>query len=500
MAIGQGLPVARVVNVTVSLTTQPTQAPSINTCLILGTTDGVIDGVTRMREYQDIAEVAADYSTTDEEYLAAVPWFSQNPSPMTLFIGFWAKNASHGQLFGATLPTASQLLSFWNAVTNGGFSITINGGAATSVTGINLSSQTNLNGVASAINTALAGSAVSATMLWNAQFHRFELTSASTGSNSAVAFLTAPVSGTDISGMLGMTTATSGAYASPGLAPETALAAVTKFDIEFSTVWYALEVPSASDADHEAIGAYIEAANPGHYYGVTTSEAGTLVPTDQTNIAYQLSTLGLRKSCVQYSSSNPYAVGSYLARILTTRWNGQNTTLTMKFKQEPGIAPEVINTSQANALKGFNCNVLATYVNGARFTQEGVSCSGDFTDTIIGADALGLQMQTNIFNVLYTSLKVPQTDQGVSLLLTAGDASCVAFVANGYIAPGTWNANGFGTLNQGDFMAKGWYSFAQPIALQSQADRATRHSPLLQYAVKLAGAVHDADVLISVNP
>lgn len=500
MALGQGLPVARVVNVTVSLTALPTQAPSINSCLVLGTTPGVIDTVTRMRQYANIAGVAADYGTTTEEYLAAVIWFSQNPQPTNLYIGFWAKVASHGQLIGATLPVASQLLSFWTPITSGGFTITVNG-TPHSVTGLNFSAQTNLNGVASIINTGLSSASAGATILWNAQFHRFELTSTTTGSTSSVAFLTAPGSGTDISGMLAMTVGSSGAYAVPGLAPETAVSAVTFFDNQFSTIWYALVIPSASDAEDEAVAAYIEAANPGHYYGVTTQEAGALVATDQTNLAYMLSQLGFRKTAVQYSSSSNYAIMSYLARILTTRWNGQNTVITLKFKQEPGIVPELINTAQANALASFNCNVLATYANGTNFIQEGFSSSGDFTDTIIGADALALQMQTAIFNVLLTTpTKIPQTDQGISLLLNAGDATCVAFVSNGYIAPGTWNAGGFGTLNQGDFMAKGWYSFAAPLALQSQADRAARHSTLLQYAVKLAGAVHDADVAISVNP
>jgi hypothetical protein len=81
MAVGQGLPVSRVVNVTVSYPTLPTQAPTINSCVILGATQGVIDATTRRRRYPNTAGVAADYGTVSEEYLAAVVWFSQNPQP-----------------------------------------------------------------------------------------------------------------------------------------------------------------------------------------------------------------------------------------------------------------------------------------------------------------------------------------------------------------------------------------------------------------------------------
>jgi len=41
--------------------------------------------------------------------------------------------------------------------------------------------------------------------------------------------------------------------------------------------------------------------------------------------------------------------------------------------------------------------------------------------------------------------------------------------------------------------------YAAPVESQSQADREARKAPVIQIAVKLAGAVHFVDVIVNVN-
>jgi hypothetical protein len=497
LALSSGLPVSRLVSVQVSLTTPAVIAPAINTCLLLGTSN-VIDSTERIRQYASIAEVSNDFGSTTEEFLGAQMWFSQNPRPDNIFIGRWFKTAGSGRLTGATLTAAQQLMSLWTAVTNGGFAVQIDGAAITQVGTLNFSGMGNLNAVAAAITTALAGKG---TMVWNLNYDRFELSSTTSGLTSAVSFLTPPTGGsTDISGMLGMNAASSGAYTAPGVTTETALTATTLIDSKYSAMWYALVCPSATDAtDDPQLAAYCEAADPPHYYGVTTNDPATLVTTSTTEIASVLSQHGYNKSAVQFSNT-PHAIMSYLARILTTQWGGTNTTITLMYKQQPGVAPENINTQQANTLQNKHCNVFVGYANSANLTQYGVSCSGEYTDTIIGADALAGEVQTAIFNVLYTTpTKVPQTDSGMQMLLNAASSRCSVYVSNGFLASGTWNAPGFGTLKYGDLLTLGFYVYAPSMLLQSEADRAARKAPLMQIAAKCAGAIHTADVLIFVN-
>src|ERR1700761_4421440 len=183
-----GLPVSRVVTVEVILTPQAAQFANFNSLLILGSS-GVIDTVERMRSYGSIDEVANDFGTTAPEYLAAVLWFEQNPQPTQLYIGEWAKTATHGTLKCGTLSAAQQAMTVWNAITAGAFKIAIDGNATVEIDGLNFAAQTNLNGVAQVIQTGLATQGAP-TVVWNAVYDRFEFTSATTGVTSKVSFLT----------------------------------------------------------------------------------------------------------------------------------------------------------------------------------------------------------------------------------------------------------------------------------------------------------------------
>ncbi len=88
-----GLPVSRLINVTVTLSALAAQAQNLNSLLILGGTD-VIDTAARLRSYGSLTAVGADFSLTDPEYLAATLWFSQSPQPTQLYIGRYAQTAT----------------------------------------------------------------------------------------------------------------------------------------------------------------------------------------------------------------------------------------------------------------------------------------------------------------------------------------------------------------------------------------------------------------------
>ena len=491
----QSLPVSRLINVAVNLTPSAAQAQNLSTLLLLGSS-AVIDVVERYRDYASLDAVAADFGTSAAEYLAAVLWFQQVPQPTTLKIGRWAASATSGVLRGASLSAAAQTLTNFTAVTSGGFTYTKNGAAPTNVTGLNLSSATNLNAVASLITAGLTG----ATMVWNAAFQRFELTSSATGASSSISFLTAPGSGTDLSSLLGMTAASSGAYRADGIVAETALQAATLFDTNFGQSWYALVVIGAVNADHLAVAGYLEGTNSKHLYGVTTQEAGALVAATTTDIAYQLAQLRYNKTVVQYSSSSPHAVVSALARALTVDYTGNSTAITLMYKQEPGIVAEALNATQADSLKAKKCNAVVAYNNSTAILQNGVCSSGTFIDVITGTDWLAVTLQNSLYNLLYTSsTKIPQTDAGVHMLVTTAESVCAQAVVNGLLAPGTWTSGGFGLLSLGDFLPKGYYIYAPRVSTQNSTDRAARKSPPIQIAAKLAGAIHEIAIAVSVN-
>src|SRR5262249_51370241 len=155
----------------------------------------------------------------------------------------------------------------------------------------------------------------------------------------------------------------------------------------------------------------------------------------------------------------------------TIDFQGSNTMLTGKFKQEPTIMGEQLTENQAAALKSKNVNVFVFYSNDVAIVQEAVMANGYFLDERGGMDACANQVQTDLFNILYQSPKVPQTDPGVHVLVTTVCNSLVIYVNNGFIAPGQWNGPPIGQIKTGQQLPLGYYVFAPLVASQPQSIR-----------------------------
>lgn len=490
--MAQGLAVSDVVAVTVNLS--PVAAPSRNfgAGLIIGSTD-VIDTVERIRSYSNLEGVGGDFGSTDPEYLAAARFFSQVPQPSLVYVGRWAKTAAHGRLTGGVLTAAQQILSAWTVISAGSFAIAIDGTTQT-LTGLDFTDALNLPGVAAVINADLDG----ATVTWDANNARFVIASDSTGPSSSVGFATAAGSGTDISAQMKITAATAGTPA-PGIAAETLTHAVEAF-VDKSGDWYAAIVAVTVDDDEFLDAAsVVEGFGKKRIIGLATTDSTVLDPTSTDDLAYRADALGLKRTFIQYSASR-YAIASFFGRAATVDFTGSKTTLTMKFKQEPGIAAETLTETQAATLKAKHCNVFVNYDNDTAIIQEGVVSAGWYFDEVHGLDWLENAIQTAVWNLLYTSTtKVPQTNAGMALIAARIENVLHQGVVNGLIAPGQWNAAGFGALEQGDYLETGYYVYAPDISSQAQSDREARKSVPFQIAVKLAGAVHSVVISVNVN-
>ena len=104
------------------------------------------------------------------------------------------------------------------------------------------------------------------------------------------------------------------------------------------------------------------------------------------------------------------------------------------------------------------------------------------------------------FNYLkQTNTKIPQTEAGMTGLKNAYGQVCDRAVRNGILGTGlVWNsAERFGDPEDFDrnIDENGYYIYSLPIAQQSQADREDRISPVVQIAMKFAGALHSSDLL-----
>lgn len=488
----QGLNVGRLVRVAVNLAPLAAARRGFGTLLVIGDSN-VIDGSERLRTYVDLESVAAGFGTSAPEYYAAQLYFGQTPRPQQLMIGRWLRTATSALLKGGILTAAEQAISKFTAITTGSFQVTVDG-AVKSVTALNLSAVTNLNGVASAITAKLTG----AVCAWDGS--RFSITSSTTGTTSTIGYASATGSGQDVSGLLKLTSALA-------LAPISGYAAETPVDCvstlaNMSGQWYGSMFAAATMPTNDQIvdvAAFVEGASISRLFGVTETDTRVLDNAWTTDLASRLKALSYKRSCVQFSA-NPYAVCALFGRAFSVNFSANRSTITLMYKQEPGVVAELLTETQAQTLKAKRCNVFVKYQNDTAIVQYGVMSGQAYFDEMHGLDWFSDALQTAEYNLLYQSkTKIPQTDAGQNQLVNVAAGVCAEAINNGLIAPGQWNADGFGQLSRGDFLEEGFYIYTQPMAAQDQSIREQRIAPPIQIALKLAGAIHEIDAIVDVN-
>lgn len=195
-------------------------------------------------------------------------------------------------------------------------------------------------------------------------------------------------------------------------------------------------------------------------------------------------------------------MAAYVGLGLSTNFSGSNTTQTMHLKSLSGIQPDpnitqtILNDAQT---AGADC-----YISIQGVPKVFISGANQFFDNVYNLQWFAGAIQVAGFNALaQTNTKIPQTENGMDIFKGALRAVCEQAITNQFLAPGSWTSpTTFG--NQADLLLnvlqRGYYIYSVPISQQSPADRADRKAPLTQIAIKYAGAIQSADVIVNVNP
>lgn len=484
------IPVNKVVKV--SILTSPTfpARKGFGLLLIIGSTPGVLTQSEPMRFYSDIDGVAADYNSSTPEYQAAQTYFAQSPRPSEVAIGL-----STAAPFSATNDPASivandigdveQSVVAWQAITAGTLSLSINGSFITA-TGLNFSGVVDLDGVAAIIQAAPEFGGL-ITVTHNAGL--FTLTTVLVGAGASISAPATPL-GSSIVETLGIAgLSNTGVSAGPGTPISEALQTLQ----DFNQSWYGFTfVNNISESDILEAAAWAEARIK--IFGFATSNVDIANQSSLSNLALSLNALNYSRTFGIYDDNDVYAAVSVFGRAFTVNFNNQNSTITLKFKQLPGITPIDITETQRLTLTARNINYYSQFGDSAMLA-EGVMVNGRFFDEVHGLDWLLNAIETNVFGYMYTSkTKIPQTDQGVARLVQQAEKACQEGVRNGLLAPGQYNGDPLGAIETGDFLSKGYYIFAQSVRDQNQSDREARKAPPIQGILKGAGALHFADI------
>lgn len=208
---------------------------------------------------------------------------------------------------------------------------------------------------------------------------------------------------------------------------------------------------------------------------------------------------GLNQDTINFAAA-------YVSRGLSVNFDGSLTAFTMNLKQLVGFTPDTtltqtdLNTCQATGVDIY-----------PPFGFQGLTATGNlytsgangFFDQIYNQFWLKFALQVAGFDFLAQSnTKIPQTETGMNGLKNAYRTVLQQAVSAGVAAPGAWNSSVvFGNIQNlvTSVAAIGYYVFSQPVAQQAEAARIARIAPLVQIAVKMAGAIQSSAVIVQVN-
>ena len=195
------------------------------------------------------------------------------------------------------------------------------------------------------------------------------------------------------------------------------------------------------------------------------------------------------------------AVATYATIAQSVNFVASDTANTMNLKTLTGVLPDT-NLSDTYVLSA-NANGVDIYGNTGGYGCVYSNNNNGYTDDVVNALRLVKDLEVAGWNYLrQTNTKIPQTERGMTGLKSAYAEVCERFVNNGVAAAGSWNvAIPFGNpeLFRENIEKTGYYIYSLPIAKQAQVDREARKAPIVQIAVKLAGAIHFSTVIVTIS-
>ena len=481
------------------------QADNPNIVSILTSEQGFLSSAKRYASYTDIASVAGDFGTASKMYKFAQAFFAQQPNPVNvggrLIAGYWrgaeeVVAATAGKLTGAQLAEAT-VIDQLQAIQDGSFDIVIDGGVAQTVISLDFRTVTEMTDVISELNTAITG----ATVTYVDQ--RLVITSDTTGATSSVGFLTESATGTFIGDLLSLASGT-GAVSVDGvalatLAVETKVEAITQLKSLINVKGF-MFIDNPTDVESKDLALWAQ-ANKTLGYDVFNSPTNLTV--DPTNVVWDIKLAGLSNYRMWYSKTgNRQQAVVGMAKVHLTNFNGENTAGNINMKEMTAITPDDLTQSEIDSALKVGLSVYVPFKSGqvSKILESGAN---DFADNRYNLIAFEDSLQTEVFNLLGgTATKIPQTVRGVNQIIGTAEAVSARFVRAGVFAPGTWSSpDSFGDIDvfNRSISENGYYWLSGDLADQPQADREARKSPVIQGAVKLAGAINSSDIIVFVN-
>lgn len=427
--------------------------------------------------YLEPTQVGTDFGTSSKTYQMAVALFSQQPNILN----------GGGQLIVILMTNAINHVAFSGTPASGDFLFTYDGNNSAAVNWDDTASEieTKLRAVAGLEKVVVTGSMATSLNVQMAGI--YAPLSLTTSSNTLMT--SAPASIT-----ITITTPT---------AAEKLDAAITRTSdlVQYFGVIVDEIASVIGDSDVLDAADVIQALNK--IMLIVSNDAGDIAPgglLDEFRTGSLTQTRG-----IYYGDSTALncleMVAAYAGRAFSTNFDGSNTTSTMHLKTLSGIQPDpTLTQTQLDLALDAGADTYPSLQG-----VPGVFCSGAnfFFDQVYNLRWFVGALQVAGFNYLAQSgTKIPQTENGMDGLKGAYRNICEQAVSNQYSAPGSWTSPvTFGNQTQliQNVAQRGYYIYSTPISQQNVASRQARQAPVVQIALKEAGAIQSSNVIVTVN-
>ena len=411
--------IKRFVDIEIRKDTPRTASVSFDVLLVI-TNNPLLSLLRRHKRFTTADSVGLFFGYDSEEYKAADSYFMQDPfltdQPKEIHFGKFANLPTSAILECGEEPTAD--IALWQAITNGGFKITIND-IENSVTGLDFRNVQNLSDVASVITSSLG------TDTCQYLINRFMFFSNTQGAGVAISALSAPDTGTDdISQMLDGVTLT-GLLISNGVDFESFKDAISAIEYA-NNGWYCMAVlKSFRDTDVlKEMAVEIEARRK--IFIVVSNDTNIKVLGNQTSFAFYLKEKNFKRTGILYHHSDVYPEIKWLGMQLPKPIGSTNWAYKTFAGETEGALHTVeatpLTEAEKDAIEDVNCNFYTSLL-GADFTYpatmgggKNIKKEGEFIDIVRNMDFLQARIEEKFLSLFLEKDIIPYTDAGITII------------------------------------------------------------------------------------